>query len=257
VTFESGFADTERAAVVATKSVTTLLTTLKQLQKAAAEGEIGALRKASDRLTAVVRSVCQEVDNAVTAWPFNPDSEERYMRESFPGELLESARAEGVQVQRVDDGYLVYPSVLRVVPSERAVMIDRTRVHTVRPSRMLKKLKSIQSAKPKFGAEHFLELLHRTYCLLTERQYGKTISLAAVYDALTLLPGSAATYGQSEFARDLFVLDRSGVTKTKTGAKLSLPASTGTKGSRGTFSFVSPEGETVTYYGLQFGEVSE
>jgi hypothetical protein len=55
----------------------------------------------------------------------------------------------------------------------------------------------------------------------------------------------------------LLLLDRSGLTRTKTGAKLSLPASTGTKGSKGTFSFVSPDGETVTYYGLQFSEVSE
>lgn len=257
MTFENGFADTERAASVAIKSVATLFSTLKQLQKSAAEGELGALRKAADRLAGVVKSVCQDVDNAVTAWPFNPEAEERYMRESFPGELLESARAEGIEIQRLDDGYLAYPLVLRILPSERAVSIDRTRVRTIRASRLLKKIKSIQSTKPKFGPEHFLELLHRTYRLLTERQYGKTISLASVYEGLTLLPGSATMYGASEFARDLFLLDRSGLTRTKSGAKLSLPASTGTKRSKGTFSFVSPEGEIVTYYGLQFSEVSE
>jgi hypothetical protein len=257
VNFENGFADTERAAGDATKSVTTLLRTLKQLQKSAAEGELGALRRAADRLTTVLKLVNQEVNNAITAWPFNQDAEERYMRESFPAELLANARAEGVQLQRLDDGYLAYPLVLRVLASEIAVTIDRKKVRAVRPSRLLKTIKSIQSAKPKFGPDHFLELLHRTYWLLTERQYGKTVSLADVYDGLTLLPGSAAAYGRSEFARDLFLLDRSGVTRTKTGAKLSLPASTGTKGSKGTFPFVSPDGESVIYFGLQFLEVPE
>jgi hypothetical protein len=257
VEFESGFADTERAASVATKSVTTLVSALKQLQKAAADGELGAMRKAAERLAVVVKSVCQEVENAVTAWPFSMDSEERYMRESYVDELLERARAEGIQVQRLDDGYLVYPSVVRIIPSERTVTIDRAKVQAVRPSRLLKKLKAIQSAKPKMGPEQFLELLHRTYRILAEKQYGRTISLAAVYEALTLMPGSTATYGQTEFARDLFLLDRSGVTQTKSGAKISLPASTGTKGAKGTFSFVSLDGETVTYYGIHFLEASE
>jgi hypothetical protein len=257
VTFESGFEDTERAASVATKSATTLVSALKHLQKAAVAGELGTMRKAAERVAALVKSVCQEVENAVSAWPFSIDSEERYLRESYVDELLETARAEGVPVQRLDDGYLLYPSVLRILPSERIVTIDRTKTPVVRPSRLLRKLKAVQSAKPKMGTEHFLELLHRTYRLLAEKQYERTISLAAVYEALTLMPGSTASYGQTEFARDLFLLDRSGVTKTKAGARISLPASTGTKGAKGTFSFVSPDGEPVTYYGIQFLEGSE
>ena len=48
-------------------------------------------------------------------------------------------------------------------------------------------------------------------------------------EALTMLPGSTADYDQTDFVRDLFLLDRSGVTHTKSGAACSLPASTGTK----------------------------
>jgi hypothetical protein len=257
VTFESGFEDTERAAGVATKSAAALVSALKQLQKAAADGELGALHKAAERVMAAVKPVCQEVENAVAAWPFSPDAEERYLREAYVDELLGTAQAEGVPVQRLDDGYLLHPSVLRILPAERSVTIDRKRVPVVRPSRLLRKLKVIQSAKPMIGSEQFLELLHRAYRLLAEKQYGRTISLAAIYETLTLMPGSAASYGQTEFARDLFLLDRSGVTKTKAGATISLPASTGTKGARGTFSFVSPDGEPVTYYGIRFLEGSE
>ena len=151
----------------------------------------------------------------------------------------------------------VYPSILRIAPSERCVTIDRKKIQAVRPSRLLKALKAIQSAKPKIGPEQFLELLHRAYRLLAGKEYGRTMTLAAIYEALTLLPGSNSTYGQVEFARDLFLLDRSGVTRSKSGAKVLLPASTGTKGMRGTFSFVSPDGETVTYYGIQFLEGAE
>jgi len=93
--------------------------------------------------------------------------------------------------------------------------------------------------------------------LLTNKEYGKTIALAAVYDALTLMPGSNSYYGQTEFGRDLFLLDRSGVTQTKSGVRIGLPARTGTKGGKGTFSFVSPEGDAGTYYGIQFSEGTE
>jgi hypothetical protein len=254
--FESGFADVERTASVAMKSAATLVTAIKQLQKAVEGGELAAMHKATERVGVISKSLSQDLDNAVAAWPFSIESEERYMREAYAGEFLERARSEGLQILRVDDGYLLYPSIVRINSIERSVIIDRTKVKTVRPSSLVRRLKLLQSAKSKTSPEQFLELLHRTYRILTEKQYGRTISLSAVYETLTLMPGSAATYGQTEFARDLFLLDRSGETKTKSGAIVSLPASTGTKGAKGTFSFMSSEGETVTYYGIHFLEAS-
>jgi hypothetical protein len=257
MTFEGAFTDTERAASSATKSVADLAAALKQLQKAAAEGNLADMHKSAEKLTVITQSVCQEVENTKAAWPFTPDAEEHYFRESYANEILEAARANNIQIQRLDDGYLVYPSVLRILPSERTVTIDRKKIQAVRPSRLMKILKTVQTAKPKVAAEQFLELLHRTYRLLTSKEYGKTIALAAVYECLTLLPGSGSTYGQTEFARDLFLLDRSGITRTRSGANVSLPASTGTKTGKGTFSFVSPDGDAVTYYGIQFVEGTE
>jgi hypothetical protein len=70
-----------------------------------------------------------------------------------------------------------------------------------------------------------------------------------------MLPGSSAAYDHTDFVRDLFLLDRSGVNRTRSGANFSLPASTGTKGGKA-LSFVAPDGETVTYYGIRFTEVS-
>ena len=46
-----------------------------------------------------------------------------------------------------------------------------------------------------------------------------------------MLPGSARDYSRQELARDLYLLDQSGVTTTKDGRVLRLPASALTRGS--------------------------
>lgn len=256
MTFEDGFADTERAATAAAKGVAVLSGAVKQLHRAASEGDLQNIRKACDRLVTLLESTRQEIANARSSWPFSQEAEETYFRESYAGEIIDAAKAEGLQIQQRDQGLVVFPSILRILPSERAVRINRKRVQAIRPSRLVKTLKAIQAKKPKATPEHFLEVLHRAYRLVVGNEYGKTVVLASIYDALTLLPGSTAAYDQTDFVRDLFLLDRSGVNRTKSGATCSLPASTGTKGIKGTFAFVAPDGETVTYYGIRFSEVA-
>jgi len=257
VTFEAGFADAERAATATTKAVAVLAAAARQFHKAATEGDILKMRKVSERLSTLVESTRQEIGNARSAWPFSPEEEEKYLKESFAAELLEVARKEGLQIQQRDEGLVVFPSILRVLPADRAARINRRKVQGIRPSRLAQVLKAIQARKPKASAEHFLEVLHRAYRLIAGAEYGKTVALSSIYDTLTLLPGSSATYDQTDFVRDLFLLDRSGVGKTKSGSTYSLPASTGTKSARGTYSFVAPDGETVTYYGIRFTEAQE
>jgi hypothetical protein len=256
VTFEAGFADVERAAVAAEKVIGLLSGAIKQLHRASSEGDIYKVRKSADRLVTILESTSQEVQNARSAWPFTPEAEEQYLRESFAAEVIERAKSENLQIQQRDEGLVVFPSILRILPSDRAVRINRKRVPSVRPSAIVKKLKAAQSRKPK-SPEAVLETLHRAYRLLVGKEYGKTITLASIYDALTMLPGSTASFDQTDFVRDLFLLDRSGVTRTKSGAVCSLPASTGTKTARNTYFFVAPDGETVTYYGIRFTEVTE
>ena len=67
MTFETGFADTERAATVTTKVVATLSAAARQLQKAALEGDITKIRRACERLQAALESTRQEVANAKSA----------------------------------------------------------------------------------------------------------------------------------------------------------------------------------------------
>jgi hypothetical protein len=256
-TFEQGFEETERAADAAAKAVGSLLAATKQLKKAARDGDTGAIRRSSERLGLTMDAVRQEVANVRGSWPFGEDEEEAYLKNDYETELLAVARATGLRMDQRDGRLLAFPSIVRVLPADRSLRIDRKRVLSIRPSRVIAALKANQTKKPRFAADRFLESLFRAYRLIVgPGAQGSTQALADVYEAFTLLPGSTGDYGQSDFARDLFILDRSGLTRTKAGASLSLPASTGTKSARGTFTFVAPDGELVTYFGVRFGPSS-
>ncbi len=257
MTFEQGFADTERAAIAAGKAIGQLAGAAKQLQRAATEGDIHRVRKSSERIADLIESARQEVENARSAWPFTLESEETYLRESYAADLIRAGKAENLDIQQRDEGLVVFPSIVRILPSERAIRINKKKVQAVRPTQVVKLLKAIHSRKAKAAPEAFLEVLYRAYSLLVGAENGKTIALVSLYDTLTILPGSSATYDRTDFLRDLFLLDRSGHTKTKAGNVCSLPASTGTRNAKGTFAFTAPDGQTITYYGIRFTKESE
>lgn len=269
-TFEQGFADVERAAAAAAKASGVLVTLAKQIQKAAQDGDIAKIRKASERLTAALDAARQEGANTRSAWPFTPEAEEAYFREDYEQELLNEAGTEGLQIRRQDERLVVYPSVLRILPAERAVSVDRNKVLTIRPSRLVAILKANQTKKPGLASERFLEALYLAYRILEgkdgvgttlplHRIYGKMHESRTFLKAFNLSPGAAAEYSRSDFGRDLFLLDRSGLTRTKSGTKFFLPASTGVKGARAKtiFEFMAPDGESVAYYGIRFTEADQ
>jgi hypothetical protein len=55
-----------------------------------------------------------------------------------------------------------------------------------------------------------------------------------------------------DFSRDVYLLDKSGVPMTKDGARVSFPASTGTRTPHASLSVVTETGEQVRYYGISF-----
>ena len=75
--------------------------------------------------------------------------------------------------------------------------------------------------------------------------------LVDVYAVLTLLPGSNREYTKAEFARDLYLLDQSGVTTTRDGRQLRLPASALTR-SAGVLVTVARSGQEKLYAGVSF-----
>jgi len=254
-TFEQGFVDAERAGATAERAAQAVVAAAKQLKRAAVEGNISAIRRAAERLNQTAEAARQEAANAHDAWPFAADEEEGYLREHFEEELLEAARIGGLEMRPLDGRLIASPSVLRITPGDRAVQIDGRKVPGLRPSRIVELLKSSQTKKPRLESGRFLETLYRVYKFLAGREgAGTTVALARIYEALTLMPGASGDYSLVDFSRDLFLLDRSGIRETRSGARFSLPASTGTRSARGTLRFMSAEGEMVTYYGIRFVE---
>lgn len=252
--FEQACAGSERAAAAAAKAAAGLATAAKHLAKAAQDGDIAKIRKAADAIKSAEETARQEARNAQLAWPFTADQEETLLRERYERELLAAAVERGLKISRQDDRLIVYPSILRLLPEARAVQVDRTKVTALRPSKLAEQLKANQSKKPRFRPEQFLESLYRAYKLVVGPKGVQGTTLDAVYQALTLLPGAAKEYVKPDFARDIYFLQSSNATTTKSGARVSFPASTGTKGTSKLFTFVGPDGTPVVYYGITFTE---
>jgi hypothetical protein len=249
--FEDAFAEVERAAQAAVRASGRLAAAAKALAKAAREGDIRGIQKATEELSSETDTTRQEAANACTAWPFNSESEEQYLREGYAEELLGQADTSGLKMQRHNGTMVAYPLVIRVLPRDRAVTLNRKRVSGLRPSKLVAKLKAVQNRKPRGNPQAFLEALFFAYRLTAEgERAGTAVPLAEIFRILTLLPG--ADYSKEDFARDLLSLDHSGITVTKSGARVSLPASTGTRDSRDTFMCVTPDGQLIPFYAIKF-----
>ena len=252
--FERACAESERAAAAAAKAASGLARAAKQLEKAAQDGDIAKIHKATDAVKSAEEAARQEARNAQLAWPFTAEQEEAFLGESYERELLAAGNERGLKISRQDDRLVLYPSIVRLLPEARAVQVDRTRVTGLRPSRLVAHLQANQSKKPRFKPERFLESLYKAYKLVVGAKGVQGTTLVAVYQALTLLPGADREYDKADFARDLYFLQSSGTTSTRTGARVSFPASTGTKGGSQLFTFVGSDGRPAVFYGITFTE---
>lgn len=254
VTFESGFAETEKAAAVAGKAAASLKVAAAALQKAASTGDITKMRQAMARLGEALGAAVQATANAREAWPFSPRDEEDYLRDGYRQELKETAQAAGLSLAERDDVILALPCILRIDAASRSIRIDRTRHPGVRPSHLVVTLRAAQTHRRRLDSGRFLEVLFLAYRQLTGPEgLGTTLPLIRIYETLTLLPWVASDYDRQEFARDLLMLNGSGIRTTKAGHKVGFPGSTGMRmAPRDTFVTVDERGDTVTFYGVRF-----
>ena len=256
---EQAFCRAEAAAESARKAAARVVSGARALAKAAQTGNIGVLRRSQDNLGEALRTLEEEVGAARGAWEWSEEKEEAYLAGGYAGELRAAAESAGVAFHE-RDGYLVaYPSLVRVLPGERAVRVDRKNHRTLRPSFLARFLLKNQQKRSGFPPARFLETLHVVYEDLgrgSRRDLGgaSVVPLARIYKLLTALPGAGREYGRTDFARDLYTLDSEGPRTTRRGFVVSFPASTGTRSRRDVFSFVAPNGENHEYYGVKFGD---
>ena len=259
--FEQAFDDIEEAAASTLKSATDLVKLARALQKAAQDGNINAIKRDCSRLGPALGSLRQEITNATETWPFTDEEEENYLKEHYANELCHTAREKKLSIHERDGRLISYPSIAQILPGDRAVKIDRKKVATLRPSRLVEFLIEKRKKPTRFKSDAFLEALYSMYSLISREQpstrlinagYGPVVPLVEVYKAFTSLPGSKREYDNVDFARDIYALDANGPSRTKKGARVSFPSSTGAKRARGTFQFIGPDDQLITYYGVQF-----
>ena len=256
---EKALAGSEADAANSLKAAQGVSLALKKYARVLKEGNLKEIQSVMNDVEKAELVLRQQIATAKEGWNF--DIEAYFNSGNFVKEILSTAEQKGVRLFERDDRLYSYPVLVRVMASERSVLIDKAKDKRIRPTVLVNRLKELQKKPPRFRPEAFLEALHEAYRLALRikgsgeknaSDKGEVIALADVYELFTLLPGQSREYSRQEFARDIYLLDRSGTGETKDGIRLSLPASTGTKISSRTFSVINEYGEEKRYYGIAF-----
>lgn len=255
---EQQFAEIERVAAVLQKTAGAMSAAAKGLLKAAKDGDSGTVERAIDRLRAAVAAAVAESDRVSGAMQLRGDRLESYLTGEYRTELLECARQNGVAMREALGLLSAYPTTVRVAPKEQALVIDGKRTSVLRPSAVVTLLKKNRDRSGAMSGEKFIETLYSAYGLVCGAGgRGQPQALSRLYEVLTLLPGVSSQYTEAAFIRDVSTLNFEGPHQTRSGARLSLPASTATKTQRGVYTAVGPDGEVTQYVGVQFTEANE
>lgn len=251
---EQAFARAEADADAALKAANGMVATLKRYRNAARQGKVRDLTTAADAAKQSVQTLELAVETLGESWAFD---DEQYLESGeFGRELIDQAQAAGLRISELDNRLYCYPALLRVVPGDRAVMIDKTRERRLRPSVLVDLLQSVQKRPPRFRPDAFLGSLHTAYEVAIARKKGRlagaVVSLGELYELLTMLPGQARDYTRQEFARDVYLLDQSGQTATKEGAQIEFHAGAGARMPKGALSVVTQQGTEKKYHGISF-----
>ncbi len=257
-TLEAALTATERDTDAALKSAAALTKELRKARTSAKAGQARDLRRALQAASSLGEQLAQSVRELRKNFDF--DEQEYLSCGSYAKELMAAAAAAGVAMFEEDERLLCYPSLVRVLPNEAAVEVDRVRERRLRPSVLVGLLSATQQKAPRFRPEPFLDSVRSAYELVVaseSKQRDAVVRLTDVWSVLTMLPGQSREYTKQEFARDLYLLDQSGVTaSSRSGRQLRWSASTGTKGA-GVLSTVARSGQQQRYWGIAFTTESD
>lgn len=251
--FEAALAATESEAAAALRSAGAVIRELKKAKAAAASGQARDLRRALEAAEDAAATLAAGASALRSGYDF--DEGAHLASGGYAKELLSAAESAGVAMFEEDERLLCYPSLVRILPADMAIEVDRRRDRRLRPSVVISHLQTAQAKGPNFRPEPFLDALCSAYDLLVAKDQKKPDAVVRLVDAWsvrTLLPGQSREYTKQEFARDLYLLDQSGVAVApRTGRRLGFHASTGTKGA-GSLTTVARNGQPQRYWGVSF-----
>ena len=243
--------DSEIKAVL--KGIQLMTSTMRRAVRASASGALRELQGAISDLNTQLNSLELQAKDLM----IHSDYDLRSWMDSgeYARELISISSQSQLAMIESDGKLLCYPSVIQVFPADQSVTIDKKRDKNIRPSVIVEHLKVKGQAKVKFKPDAFIESLATAYKLFISssgRRKESHVKLAELYDILTLLPGSRA-YSKQEFARDVYLLDQSGIVTVKDGRTLRFAASATTRSSsKGYFETVAKGGQVKIYSTISF-----
>lgn len=228
----------------------------KRVKSAARDGSVRELPQALDAAVRLTEEAAATARAVRDDWRF--DAEGWFASGEYKKELLAAAAAAGVGAFESDERILCYPAIVQVPSGDASVVIDKKRERRVRPSVVVARLRALQGREPRFRPDAFLESLAVAYDLVVaskKMRPGAPVKLVDVHRVLTIMPGSSREYTAPEFARDIYLLDQSGLVRTRSGRRMSLPASALTR-STGVLRTVTRTGQSKDYAGVSFEDAS-
>ena len=250
VNLEASCKAAEAAAANLEDSAKRLLQAARIMRKAAGEGNASKVRQTAAQIEQSIIDVGKSASVVADAWNMSDTDLISYLQNDFSAELVEAAAALGIKLNQLDDRLAAFPVIICVLANQRAIKLNSKRHASLRPSVVAEKIK-LQISKAKSKPEQFIEILYRAYRLVVGENAASGAPLVDLYEALTLLPESRRSYEKAEFIRDVHLLDASHVRTTKSGASVSFPAATGTRGNK-SFQVIPPDGMPRFYFGVRF-----
>lgn len=251
--FEGALLTVESEAEATIRAAAAVSRELKKAKAAAAAGQARDLRRALEAAEALAAQLAEAAVALHASYDF--DEAAHLASGAYTKELLAVAEAAGLTMFEEDERLLCYPSLVRILPGDAAIEVDKRRDRRLRPTVVIRHLQAAQARGPRFRPEPFLDALCAAYDLVVARQGKKpdaVVRLIDVWSVLTLLPGQSREYTKQEFARDLYLLDQSGKAEVpRDGRRPRFLASTGTKSS-GSLTTVARNGQPQRYWGVSF-----
>lgn len=249
--FESRLVSIERGIDSIVRNLSTASSRARKAKRAAQLGTVRDMSLVVEELAVLIASTQDAIGDVRSLCDF--DASDLIASGTYQKEFLELAEQEGLTMIESDGRILCYPTIIQLSSSDATVLLDKKKERGIRPSYLIGKLKDLSQRQVKFRAEAFVEALGFAYDLVIaekKRRVGSVVKLQELYRVLTILP-SSRTYSKSEFARDVYLLDQSGVIQLRDGRRLTLPASALTRSS-GAMETVAKGGQVKLYAGIAF-----
>ena len=216
---------------------------VKRAQEAARVGQV----KDMPKLIAEVQSAAAAAAESARQLGWHFDVRRWLGSGAYADEVIAVAKASGLGgVREVNGELLSFPLIVRIDAPDNSVVMGKRRERGIRPSHVVSLLTQARQKPTAASAVQLLPAVEHAYLLRTKGQAGVAVPLREVYEVLTLRPGQSKEYTELDFLVGIYLLDKSGPHTTKSGYRLSFPASTTTRSGKG-FRFVTEQGEDKVY----------